>query len=100
MQQTTSVHDPASGRLNVTCVFASNSLASGCLIIVRGKSSATESFHVANRSNDTVSIGGLDSDNYIVVTFDIQQDGLPGNRASYIEEVRLQESGATFTICQ
>ena len=101
VQQTTSVYDPVSGRLNVTCVFASNSLASGCLTIVRGKSSATESFHVTNRSNNTLSIGGLDSDNYTVMTFDIEQDGLPGNRAAYIEEIELQnaskiESGATF----
>jgi len=90
VQKTISVSDPMrAGRLNINCVFASNSLALGCLSIVGGKSSGTESFHVAKRSNNTLSIGNLDSDNYTVVTFDIEQNGLPGNRAAYMEEVEL-----------
>ena len=101
VQKTTSISDPVrAGRLNVTCVFASNSSALGCLSIVGGKSSGNESFHVARRSNNTLSIGNLDSDNYTVVTFDIEHNGLPGNRSAYIEEVELQnginiESGKT-----
>ena len=78
------------GRLNITCVFAANSSALGCLSIVRRNSTAMESFHVIKKSNNSLSIEDLDSDNYTVLTFDIEQDGLPGNRAAYIEEVELQ----------
>ena len=88
------------GRLIINCVFASNSSALGWLSIVGGKSSGNESFHVAKRSSNTLSIGNLDSDNYTVATFDIEQNGLPGNRAAYIEDVELLnglkiESGTT-----
>ena len=78
------------GRLNITCVFATNSSALGCLSIVRRNSTAMESFHVIKKSNNSLSIEDLDSDNYTVLTFDIEQNGLPGNRAAYIEEVELQ----------
>ena len=103
VQKTTSVGDPMrAGRLNITYVFASKSLALGCLSIIGGKSSAAESFHVITQANNKVSFGGLDSDNYTVVTFDIEQNGLPGNRSAYIEEVELQngskiESGTMTT---
>ena len=78
------------GRLNITCVFAANSSALGCLSIIRRNSTAMESFHVIKKSNNFLSIEDLDSDNYTMLTFDIEQDGLPGNRAAYIEEVELQ----------
>ena len=91
VQETISVVDPVRpGRLTVTCVIAFNSSALGCLSIVRRKSTAVESFHVLKQSNSTASIEGLNSDNYTVLTFDIEQNGLPGNRAAYLEEVELR----------
>ena len=59
-----------------------------CLSIIQGHSSEAESFHVARRSNDTLSAGSHDlwPDDY---TFDT---GLPGNQAAYIDDVELQNS--------
>ena len=91
VQKTTLASDPVkAGRLTITCEFASNSSALGCLSILGGMSSAVESFHIMTQSNNTLSVGNLDSDNYTVVTFDIERNGLPGNRAAYMEEVELQ----------
>ena len=53
-----------------------------------------ESFHVIKKANNSLSIEDLESDNYTVVTFDIERDGLPGNRAAYIEEVELQHGSS------
>ena len=89
-QEAISVGDP--GRLNITCILSDNSSALGCLSIVRGDSSATESFHVIKQSNNTASIEDLESDNYTVVTFDIEQNGIPRNQAAYLEEVELHGS--------
>ena len=91
VQQTTSLSNPVRpGTLNVTCVFASNSSALGCLSIIREMSSVTESFHAIAQSNNTLSVGDLDVGNYAIMTFDIEQNGLPGSRAAYIEEVEFQ----------
>ena len=91
VQQTISLSNPVRpGTLNVTCIFALNSSALGCLSIIREMSSVTESFHVIAQSNNTLSVGDLDVGNYTIMTFDIGQNGLPGSRAAYIEEVELQ----------
>ena len=91
VQETILALDPVRhGRLTVTCVFAFNSSALGCLCIVRRKSTAVENFHVIKQSNNTASIERLNSDNYTVLTFDIEQNGLPGNRAAYLEEFEVQ----------
>ena len=91
VQETILALDPVRpGRLTVTCVFAFNSSALGCLYIVRRKSTAVESFHVIKQSNNTASIEDLNSDNYTVLTFDIEQNSLPGNRAAYLEEFEIQ----------
>ena len=91
VQQTTSLSNPVRpGTLNVTCVFASNSSALGCLSIIREMSSVTESFHAIAQSKITLSVGDLDVGNYTIMTFDIEQNGLPGSRAAYMEEVELQ----------
>ena len=91
VQETILALDPViPGRLTVTCVFASNSSALGCLCIIRRQSTAVESFHVIKQPNNTASIEGLNSDNYTVLTFDIERNGLPGNRAAYLEEFEIQ----------
>ena len=54
-----------------------------------------ESFHVIKESNNSLSIDDLVSDNYTMLTFDIEQDGLPGNRTAYIDEVELQHGSET-----
>ena len=100
VQETILALDPVRpGRLTVTCVFASNSPALGCLCIVRRKSTAVESFHVIRQSNNTASIEGLNSDNYTVLTFDIEQNGLPGNRGAYLEEFEIQNGSENGKSC-
>ena len=70
------------------------------LSIIGGKSSTAEKFYVVKKTNNTILVEDLDSDNYTVVTFDIEHSGLPGNRSAYIEDVEIQnelkmESGKT-----
>ena len=94
------ISDHDLGKLNITCVFAFHSLALGCLSVVGGKPSSAERFYVIKKSNNTTLVEDLESDNYTVVTFDIEHNGLPGNQSANIEDVEIQnelkmESGTT-----
>ena len=53
-----------------------------------------KSFHAIKKSNNSLLIDDLVSDNYTLVTFDIEQDGLPGNQAAYLELVELHNGSA------
>jgi len=71
------------GTVNISCTFSESSKAMGYLSVLSSETNTSrEMFVVANRhdmssSDLEVSVSGVPPDNYSVIVYDIESDGLP-----------------------
>ena len=76
-------HYAQSGTVNITCTFSENSRAKGYLSVLSSETdSLQEMFVVANRYDLSspyveVNVSGVPHDNYTVVVYDLESNGLP-----------------------
>lgn len=91
------------GTVNVSCVFANNSQALGCLVVLHPQTATqTEMFAYAARSGDSdtdlvtsISIPGVPKGSYIVLVFDGEENGLISVQAAVVQNVTVTEGEPT-----
>ena len=92
-----SIYDP--GTVGVSCTFARNSRALGCLVVLHPQNtSQTEMFAYAARDNSSaptanISIHGVPKGSHTVLVFDGEQNGLLSTRAAAVQNVTVAEGG-------
>ena len=95
--QTATVNSYSPGTVNVSCLFANNSRALGCLVVLHPQNvSQSEMLAYAARDNSNaptanISIPGVPKDSHTVLVFDGEQNGLLSTRAAVIQNVTVEE---------
>jgi len=95
--QTATVNSCSPGTVNVSCMFAKNSL--GCLVILHPQNvSQSEMLAYAARDNSSaptanISIPGVPKGSHTVLVFDGEQNGLLSTRAAAVQNVTVEEGG-------
>ena len=97
--QTATVNSYSPGTVNVSCMFAKNSRALGCLVILHPQNvSQSEMFAYAARDNSSaptanISIPGVPKGSHTLLVFDGEQNGLLSTRAAAVQNATVEEGG-------
>jgi len=99
VQESTANKCSSPGMVNASCIFANNSQALGCLVVLHPQTATQpEMFAYAARDNSSaltanISIAGVPIGSYTVLVFDGEQNGLLSTRAAAVQNVNVIEEG-------
>ena len=104
------VNSYSPGTVDVSCTFARNSRALGCLVILHPQNtSQAEMFAYAARDNSSaptanISIYGVPKGSHTVLVFDGEKNGLLSAQAAAVQNVTVTEgepesARSVFAIC-